>query len=186
MGYLLVGLNNMNHIDNIVQNYFSLNRTAGLTEFMYIVSYFFDVTLYSMGLFFCVALLIHLFRGKKYSIFFVSTILISSFLVYLLKMFFNIPRPLDGVVSAFGQSFPSYHATISTVFFIILMYVFDGYFKPFYRFIFNSFCFAVIFTVSFSRIYLGVHWLSDVLFGIVFGSFICYLSVLFFKKFKLL
>lgn len=176
----------MNNIDIFVQNYFSLTRTTTLTEFMYVVSYLFDVTLYSLGLFFCVVILVYLFRGWKYFIFFISTSLFSVLLVYLLKIFFNVSRPIGGVVDAFGQSFPSYHATISAVFFIILMYIFDGYFKPFFRAIFNGLCVAMIILISFSRIYLGVHWLSDVLFGVALGVTTSYLLIRLFKKFKFL
>ncbi len=176
----------MNHIDIIVQNYFSITRTVTLTEFMYIVSYLFDVTLYSFGLFLCVSVLVYLFRGWKYFIFFISTILFSGILVYLLKIFFNVSRPVGGVVYAFGQSFPSYHATMSTVFFIVLMYIFDGYFRPFFRNIFNLLCITMIVLISFSRIYLGVHWVSDVLFGIALGVGIVYLLIKLFKKVRFL
>ena len=95
----------------------------------------------------------------------------------MLKIYFDIPRPDGGVLDTFGNSFPSGHATVSTIFFIMIMYSFDRYLSSVKRNIFNLFCLLGIVAVSFSRIYLGVHWFSDVLFGIFLGSLICYLVV---------
>ncbi len=188
VGYLLVGQNNMNFIDLFIKNYFSLVRTAGLTETMYILSNIFDVTIYSSIIFICFIILIYLLRGKRYAELFAITILSTGVVVYLLKLFFNVTRPDGGVVSAFGQSFPSYHASISTVFFILFIYIFKPLldFKNrsitlFSRFLLQLVCLSMIFVVSFSRVYLGVHWLSDVLGGVILGLIIVYSSIMFFK-----
>ena len=176
----------MKSVDIFVQNYFSLSRTAGFTEWMYILSNIFDVTIYSTIIFLCFVLLVYLLKGKKYSIFFTTTIVFTGVSVYFLKIFFDVARPLDGVMSVYGQSFPSYHATMSTVFFIILIYIFDDYFSSFIRWVFNFLCVFMIFAISFSRIYLGVHWVSDVVSGIVLGGIISYIAIEVFKKPKLL
>lgn len=179
----------MNSIDIFVQNYFSTIRTQGLTEFMYIISNIFDVSIYSAVIFICFIVLVYLIRGKKYSIFFASTVLMTGILVYILKVIFNTARPLGGVVTAFGASFPSYHATMSTVFFIMFMSVFNpisgrgGWYEVF-RKIEALFIFIMVFLVSFSRIYLGVHWLSDVVFGVFLGISIFYFSRQIFQRFK--
>ena len=173
----------MSNIDIIVQNYFSLIRTPFITEFMYLLSSLFDFSFYFLAITFFVALLVYLVRNFRYAVLFVSTLLFGIILVYLLKSFFNVGRPVDTVIYAFGQSFPSYHATVATIFFSLLMYIFDDYFKGSWRVIFNIFCITLIFLIAFSRVYLGVHWLSDVAFGILLGSLICYFSVTVFKKF---
>jgi undecaprenyl-diphosphatase len=184
--YLLGGQNNMNFIDINVKNYFALTRTSSLTEYMYLLSNIFDVSVYSVLILFCFTILVYLFRGIKYSVFFLSTVVSTAVLVYVLKVLFNVARPDGGVMSAFGQSFPSYHATMSAVFFIILIYIFDDYLKSAIRFVFNFACIFMIFAVSFSRIYLGVHWFSDVFAGVILGGFIVYLSIKIFKRFSLL
>lgn len=176
----------MNFIDINVKNYFALTRSSSLTEYMYLLSNIFDVSIYSFLVFICFTILIYLFRGLKYSIFFISTIVSTAVLVYILKVLFNVARPDGGVMSAFGQSFPSYHATMSAVFFIILIYIFDDYLKSITRFAFNFLCILMIFAVSFSRIYLGVHWFSDVFAGIILGGFLVYLSIKIFKRFNFL
>ena len=179
----------MNLVDIFVQNYFSTGRTPFVTESMYIISRFFDVTdVASMSRFvviiLCITILIYLVRDIKYGLLFVSTLFCGAVTTYFLKIFFDITRPLDGVIIALGQSFPSYHATVATIFFVILMYIFDDYFSGTKRTVFNSLCVVGILLVSTSRVYLGVHWFSDVIGGIVLGVFISYLSVKIFEYFS--
>jgi len=112
------------------------------------------------------------------------SMLIQAIIVYLLKISFDINRPIGAVMNSFGKSFPSYHASAVTVFFVILMYIFDKNLKKYSRILFNTFCIIIIILVASSRLYLGVHWLSDVLAGVVLGIFISYISVLIFKKIK--
>ena len=174
----------MNSLDIAISNYFSLIRTQPLTEFMYLVSTFFDVSFFTVLICLCVALLVYIIRGKKYSYLFLGVMMVQAGAVLFLKNIFNVARPTDAVINAFGQSFPSYHATAVTVFFTMLMYIFDSHFKTVGRIIFNSICVSLILLVVSSRIYLGVHWLSDVLGGVILGITISYLSVLVFKKIK--
>jgi len=174
---LLVGQNNMHATDTLIQNQLSLLRTPSVTEFLYLVTIIFDFSIHFILVAICVAILIYLFRGKRHTILFVSAISLGALLVYLMKIYFNVPRPDGGVMEVFGKSFPSGHATVATIFFIMLMYSFDKYLSSAKRNMFNLFCLLGIVLVSFSRIYLGVHWFSDVLFGVFLGSLICYLVV---------
>ena len=172
----------MHSIDIFIQNYFSLIRTAQLTELMYLLTTLFDFSFPFILIILAVALLIFLIRSIRHTLLFVSAISFGAGVVYILKYIFNIARPLDAVLTLPNPSFPSGHAALTAIFFIIIMYIFDQYFESLGRVIFNSFCVSMIVLVSFSRIYLGVHWLSDVLFGLVLGSLVSYFSVLVFKK----
>ena len=186
----------MTFLDIIVNSYIAQIRGPYLTEYMSVLSAFFDVSILSILATILIAVLIKIIRGKKYAGLFLGSIYVSALLAYLLKLFFNIPRPTNALVLAFGPSFPSYHATVATVFFVMLIYIFDpvilpgghpyhrvdDYLSEFWRILFNIVCVFMIFLVAFSRVYLGVHWLSDVSFGILLGCLLSYLSILIFRK----
>ncbi len=173
----------MREIDILVNQYIASTRTPLPTEFMYVVTTLFDVSIYFMLVIFCVALLVYLVRNIKYSILFLFSLTSSTLIVLLLKSALDVARPIGGVITAPGQSFPSFHATISAVFFIMLMYIFDDYFSGAKKRVFNTLCVTSLFLVSVSRVYLGVHWVSDVTFGIVLGLAISYVCIYMFKKY---
>lgn len=81
-----------------------------------------------------------------------------------------IPRPEHGLLEASGYSFPSGHALAATIFFILLLYIFWNTDRSLSR---KSFYVAVtvviILVASISRVYLGVHWMSDVVGGMLLG-----------------
>jgi undecaprenyl-diphosphatase len=89
-----------------------------------------------------------------------------------MKAFFGRARPdaASGIVGAGGSAFPSGHAVAITVVFAALAYL---AFRtiPSWRGRGAAIAFAasIILAVSASRIYLGVHWMSDVLAGIAVG-----------------
>lgn len=76
-------------------------------------------------------------------------------------------RPLDSLIIVNSYSFPSGHALLSTVFFgsLIILYPSNA---P-WRKTFVTSCVAAAFFVTISRVYLGVHWLSDSIAGVLLG-----------------
>ncbi len=175
----------MSSTDIFVQNYFALHRTSGITEFFYLLTILFDFSAPFILICLCVAILVYIVRNTKYAMLFVFSLLTGGILIYFLKLFFNVARPPDGVMYVVGQSFPSGHSTIATIFFVMLMYIFDDYLEGFWKLLFNGFCVAMTIFVAFSRIYLGVHWLSDVVGGVVLGLLVSYVFIISFKKFVL-
>lgn len=102
----------------------------------------------------------------------VFSVLISAILGTGLKYLIDRPRPTPDLIYIYATetspSFPSNHALISLVFFGTLA-----------LFIKNKTAKAIlcltIFLVGLSRIYLGVHWTSDVLGGYFLGGLILYI-----------
>jgi undecaprenyl-diphosphatase len=92
------------------------------------------------------------------------------FLEVLLKMIVARPRPQLALLTETDYSFPSGHATIATILFLSLIILFASKIKDSLRTLFIAANVLGILLVSFSRLYLGVHWLSDVLAGILLGA----------------
>ena len=172
----------MHSIDIFVQNYFSLARTAPFTQFMILTTKLFDVSIHLVLLIFLIAILVCFTKGFSHAVLFVLALAMGAVSGEVLKILFNVSRPLGGVIIESGKSFPSLHAIIASVFFIMLMYIFDDYFSRPSRIVFNIICTTLIFLVALSRVYLGVHWVSDVIFGVFLGSLVSYLSLKFFKN----
>jgi membrane-associated phospholipid phosphatase len=165
----------MHSIDLFVQNYFYTIRTDSLVRVMHFITDLFGSTTYFVGIILVASLLIYFLRGQKYTLLFIGAIVTSVVVVQLLKLFFDVGRPLNGAIEVTGQSFPSNHATTATVFFMMLIYIFDSHFRSFGRKVFNTLCIFGIFLIAFSRLYLGVHWFSDVFWGIMLGLLISYI-----------
>jgi undecaprenyl-diphosphatase len=92
----------------------------------------------------------------------------GELLVFILKALFQRPRPVPAFpgLSVLGTSFPSAHAFVALVFYGLLVYMLLGSVRNFRGRVSlvtgGSFCALLI---GFSRVDLGVHWLSDVLGG---------------------
>lgn len=89
-------------------------------------------------------------------------------------------RPLDSLIEATGYSFPSGHATMSAIFFTLLIYYFKNHiFDKTKKYLAISICAFLIIAIGFSRVYLGVHWLTDIIAGYALGLFWLTLLILF-------
>lgn len=88
----------------------------------------------------------------------------------LLKMLVHRVRPENSLINEVGYSFPSGHATLAIIFFSLLIYIFrDDIKKELWKHVFMISCIVLALLIGFSRIYLNVHWLSDVIGGFALG-----------------
>jgi membrane-associated phospholipid phosphatase len=119
-----------------------------------------------------VALFLLFHRRWQLVVYLVFTTAIGGLLIRALKAFFARERPdlTEAMVSASGYAFPSGHAMSSTIVFTTLAWVAHRYSRQ-WRLEAAVIAFAIssIVAVSLSRVYLGVHWLSDISAGIVGG-----------------
>jgi len=104
---------------------------------------------------------------------------LGEILLILLKLFFHRPRPAHQLAMAHGYSFPSGHAFIATIVYGFLIYVTWRLSKSeALRFTISAMSILLIVLVGISRIYLNVHWLTDVLGGYAAGLAWLVLSVI--------
>ena len=95
----------------------------------------------------------------------------SLVLMLLLKALFGRKRPLSPLLkSAKGLSFPSGHAIMSVAFFgVIIYWVLHAGLPDWITIIAATVLTVLILLIGFSRIYLRVHYASDVLSGFIIG-----------------
>jgi undecaprenyl-diphosphatase len=120
----------------------------------------------------CLLLAAYLFLKKRrlYALFLVSAMLGELGILTLAKTLFHVARPLNGIIQEDGFSFPSGHVTSTTVFFGFWMYcIWQNYKSSITKVIASIFFVAIVLAVGFSRLYLNVHWFTDVMGGYFLG-----------------
>jgi undecaprenyl-diphosphatase len=101
----------------------------------------------------------------------------------LLKYVFERPRPsvIPRLVEVSGYSYPSGHSFAATAFFtLVLFFSWRHFHKLNERFVLSTITFCLIIAVCASRLYLGVHYPSDVISGALLGAaWSCFLTAAF-------
>jgi undecaprenyl-diphosphatase len=114
-----------------------------------------------------------LLKNKKYFYTFTIATALGTLLPIIIKLSTLIQRP--GILIEQDYSFPSGHATIATVFLLSSIYLLTPYIKKgFSKYSFILITSIVFPLVAFSRIYLSIHWTSDVIAGIILGL-VCFI-----------
>lgn len=108
-----------------------------------------------------------LIKNKKIVLSIISNIVIITVLNQLLKRILQRPRPTEfRLVEETGYSFPSGHSMVSMAFYGYLIYLIYRYIKNKYvKWTLITILSILICLIGISRIYLGVHYTSDVLGG---------------------
>jgi membrane-associated phospholipid phosphatase len=150
------------------------NTTRIMEFFTFFGSHYFLVP---ANLILCVYFLLR--KKSRYSIK-ISAIALSSLLIMLgLKLLFNRHRPLIPLLEpARGLSFPSGHAFMSVCFYGLLMLIIWKEEKPHpvLKWILLILVLLLLLIIGFSRIYLRVHYFTDVMAGFCIGFSWLFLS----------
>ena len=106
-------------------------------------------------------------KNKKIGISILSNVAIVTVLNQLIKRILQRPRPTEyRIIEETGYSFPSGHSMVSMAFYGYFIYLIYKYVKNKYvKWISISLLSLLICLIGISRIYLGVHYTSDVLGG---------------------
>lgn len=161
----------LTQVDQQLSAWLARNRTPALTTFFIVVT---SLGSTAVGTIVAVVLGVYLLRRRQ-RYWFAATILTiagGSLLNRFLKLAFQRARPaLDDPVTAFaGYSFPSGHTMAATVVFgtlALFMFTRKKNFRS--RAVVMGLAVLVIAMVALSRIYLGAHYLTDVLAAIAEG-----------------
>jgi len=160
-------------------NYWAITiQNSAFTDVAVIISIVFDTNvLLASSL--ALSVLFFYKNYRKCSLIFLGGMVGTAFSLLMSKMLVLSPRPTNGLITETGYSFPSGHITSGIVFFGLLAY--------FAWHIWNSsktrratvmLFLVTIALVGFDRIYLNVHWVSDVMGGCLLGTFWLMFSIL--------
>ncbi len=116
-----------------------------------------------------------------------ALLLVSVFgadvLTMLIKILIHRPRPTSDLLTVAEQlndpSFPSAHVVHTVIFFGLLLFFsfFLKNVKEWQRLLLGGVCVAALVLIPLSRLYLGVHWSTDVLGGFLLGAAILILMI---------
>ena len=153
--------------DSVVYNFLVNNRNEALNNFFKIITQFGSALVLIIITILCVIFI----RDKKYKILVPANLLTIAIINIVLKNFFLRPRPNElRLIEETGYSFPSGHAMASTAFYGLLIYI--AHEKIENKILRNTICIMLgllILLISISRIYVGVHYTSDVIAGTCFS-----------------
>lgn len=123
------------------------------------------------------ALLFWLFKFYHESAYLILTA-VSTPIDFIIKNIISRPRPTSDVVRIIDNqsspSFPSGHVVFFTVFFgfLIVLMLTNKKINIYLRATVTLVSLALIVLISFSRVYLGAHWITDVIGGYLVGFII--------------
>lgn len=142
------------------------HTTPGFTVFMKFVTFFASKDFLIYGSLSLAAFFLFIKKHRWYSVRIPVVAAGSSLLNQGLKFWFGRPRPETAFYEQSGLSFPSGHAMIGAAFYGVLMYLIWINVRPLgLRWLLVSLLGLWILLIGYSRIYLNVHYASDVLAG---------------------
>lgn len=175
-------LDNFNIVNAKARLLFEAMHSPWLTRVMI---FFTDIGSPGSIFLYCLVLvmLMWLHRKHEHLIQFILTVGLAAIVAVLTKEITKIPRPSGGLISEIGYSFASAHAMIATVFFALVIHSYRNHFKAkLARALFVMANVLLVLLVGLSRVYLGVHYMTDVLAGFFMGLILSCLSILIYNR----
>lgn len=156
IGFMIVfGLGYLDDIDVLVQVYIHSLISQPITLIMKIITFF------GSGLWALILCTIYILIDRKKGIQFLIFILFVMLCNQILKI--SVARlrpPVSHLIEVGGYSFPSFHAMISFSLFGYFAYKMYNHHR-----LYSFFFMFIVMMIGVSRIYLGVHYFSDIVGG---------------------
>ncbi len=135
----------------------------------FITELFKGITFFASPLFLIVLsiLLFFIFKNKKYGLLSAANLIVVTLVNQILKFTFSRPRPFEWmIINESGFSFPSGHAMVSMGFYGMLIFlIWQTNISKHTKKIWTIVLSLLILLIGISRIYLGVHYASDIAAG---------------------
>ena len=157
--------------DDAVRGFVHTFASPVLTEMMRVFS-FLGSTLFLVLLGIAVVGIFYYLKHRRAALIFTITTLGATLLLVSLKLAFRRarPEPFFDTILPSSYSFPSGHSLASFCFYLALAAIINNRIESlFIKILIWIFAAALVLLIGISRIYLGVHYPSDVLAGFVVG-----------------
>jgi undecaprenyl-diphosphatase len=155
--------------DQAVYNFLQSLRTSWVDNIFVAVTELGD-SFVNISLIFAVLLVLLVKRCHRAAGFWTLTAIGGVVGVVLLKWAVHLPRPVSIYHGAYSYGFPSGHTTMSVVLYGFLAILLARKLSGAWRWGLFSSVVSISFIIGLSRLYLGAHWLSDVLGGYFIGA----------------
>lgn len=159
------------NLDNEIYNLIKKIQSKELTKILIVTTNLGGIlSLFSIAL--ITTIILFLFKKRKLGIAVELNLIISTCVYILLKNIFQRPRPdvIENLIDVTGYSFPSGHSTNNMAFYAFAIYlVCENVKNKKLKIIFCVFLGMIPILIGFSRIYLRVHYFSDVIVGFCLG-----------------
>jgi membrane protein DedA with SNARE-associated domain/membrane-associated phospholipid phosphatase len=109
-------------------------------------------------------------RAWRDSLYWLSALAFGVLTVTIIKFVMKLPRPVSLYTGSDAYSFPSGHATMSIVIYGLLAVYIAPAIHMRWRWLPYATVTLLIIGISFSRLYLGAHWLADATAGVALGT----------------
>lgn len=153
-------------IDNIVYKFIISSKSNTITNLMKFISFLFSTKMVVLYCIFCLVF----FKNKRNAIYLSGIMAIEALLNNIIKIIIKRPRPeILQMVTVKTYSYPSGHTMAATIFLIVFGNFLKEKFKNNKRFI-TTIQVLLILLTGVSRIYLGVHYFTDII-GAILLSF---------------
>lgn len=172
-----------NHLDTQIVTIVNQHQSPAATTFFETLTFFGSSSFLFPA--YCILIAILLFEKRKKTALNIGIIGVSSTaILHLLKEIFKRHRPSDELVAhVTGFSFPSGHSFSSFTFYALIIYLFwQTKLSVSIKIFIAIFFFSFAALIAFSRVYLHVHYPSDVIAGFCLSIIWLLLAFYFLRK----
>ena len=168
--------------DTLIYNFISKFITPSKTKFFTIITDMGDYI--GMIIATIIILIFNHKHNQKRNVSLILLLILSVLYVSIAKNIFQRPRPeILQLITIGGYSFPSGHSTFSMAIYGYLIYLVNKEMTHNIKHIFIFLLTLLIICIGLSRIYLGVHYFSDVFAGFISGLIILNIILIIENKF---
>ena len=177
LGYLIKTKNDL-YLDNVIYSFISKFINTNLTHIIKIITFLgsaaFVITVTVLALL--------LIKNKRIGLFMSIDLIVITIFQYILKPTFSRLRPVGiNLIEETNYSFPSGHSLTAMAFYGFIIYlIYKSNLK--YKKLLITLLSILILLIGLSRVYLGVHFITDVLGGFTFSVFYLILFIELTKK----